>query len=177
MNQMSNIVEYTTKKRHNHENLRTAMKWHKLSHKDLGEIAGFSAKTCSRRLSGQTPFKISEMIKILDGLKLRSYDLYFRSDYNAEEVVSFIPTKANLKRYQPGMGITVELKEPWEVKDRGCVAIEINGETFAGSYGCGEGWAIVWLSDDRYFAFTAKDIRSGKINFLGEVRSVYQEFN
>jgi hypothetical protein len=68
---------YTRTKRHNHEKLRAAMRWHGIGIKELANIIGKSYESTRKRLNGQVSFGMIEVIKIYDALGLNTIENYF----------------------------------------------------------------------------------------------------
>ncbi|SCZ82084.1 helix-turn-helix domain-containing protein [Acidaminobacter hydrogenoformans] len=171
-------INSNTKYSHRHEKIRQAMNWYGLSVKDLAKSLEISESALRRRLDGKVSFGMMEALKIFDTLKLKNIDAYFHPNYDGEMVISCQPSKAWINNFEPGMGVNVNVKDPWEVPHNSYVAIEIDGEVVAGKLAqLPDAWTGLFVSDSDIIEIKPEDIVSGKIIFLGQVKSIFKNFS
>lgn len=177
MTMMSNNVDCTTKAPrmpHRHEKLRAAMRWHGLSIKDLAKSLEISESALRRRFNGQVSFGFDDCLKLIDTLKLSDVDRYFRENYEGELVTSIMPDRIWTDQIKPGAGLYVSVLDPWEVEHGKKAAIKVDGQIIAGPMINVPGeWSALIMGDNELIGIEPEDLRSGRVEFIGEVKSVF----
>lgn len=180
MTNMSNSVDYTTRKANNHEDLRKAMLWHGIGIKELSGIVGKSYEVTRRRLSGETEWRATEINLICDALHISDIERYFAGrtidrPHRVEKVG---------KSYHPnisdGSHLLIAECDPWDVPHGQAAALIIDDEDQAG-YVCGVyinfgHWTAVHKADgtESLIHIKPEDL-GGKITFLGLVAAAFKD--